>query len=150
MIKSTKCLIAIAQTNFGTEVAGHDNFPSKIVMMVSNKWTKILHEIVGTENAKYVVAVRCAMENEQTFNDNAYATLKFAFIKNILKKHKKKCDDERIKGINVEEPCLEEEEVRFLDYGCNLNLKLHLKYIGEIYCGMRVSTWKPLVKHQTV
>ena len=107
VITNTKCLIATAQTNFGTEVAGHDNFPSKIEITVSNKWTSS-----EQKNSKYVVVVRCAMENEQTFNDNPYATMKVAVIKNILKKHKKKCDDERMNHINVEEQCLEQEEVR--------------------------------------
>ena len=38
--------------------------------------------------------------------------MKFSFIKTILKKHKKTCGDERMNDINVEEPCLEQEEVR--------------------------------------
>ena len=80
-------------------------------MTVSNRWTKILHDIVGTENAKYVVAVPFAMENEQTFNDNPYATVKLAFIKTILKKHKKTCDDVKMNKINVDAPNLEQEQV---------------------------------------
>ena len=112
VIKNTKCLIATAQTNFGTEVTGHDNFPAKIEMTVSNKWTKILHSIVGTENVKYVVAVRCAMENEQTYNDKPYATMKFAFIKTVLKRHSKTCDDEKMSDVDLEAPNLELEEVR--------------------------------------
>ena len=81
-------------------------------MTISNKWSKILASVVGTDNAKYVVAVRCAMENEQKFNDKSYATMKFAFIKAILKKYKQTCDDERMININVDEPSLDNEDVR--------------------------------------
>ena len=150
-IKNTKCLITTFYEFWCRRVTDHDNFLSKIEMNILNKWTKILNSIVGTDNAKYVVTVRCAMENEETFNDKSDVTMKFVFIKTILKKHKKTCDDERMNNINVEEPCLEQEEVRKI---IRLWAQSEAKATFEIHrrnlLWNESNTWKPLLKHQTV
>ena len=67
-IKNTKCLIATAQTNFGAEVPDQGDFQLKIEMTISNKWSKIVASVVGTDNAKYVVC-RTLRHGKQKFND---------------------------------------------------------------------------------
>ena len=52
------------------------------------------------------------MENEQTYNDNPYATMKFAFIQSILKRYSETFDDEKMSDVDLEAPNLELEEVR--------------------------------------
>ena len=81
-------------------------------MTVSNKWTKLLQSLVGTEDVKYIAAVRCAMEQGQLFNDKSYATMKFAFVKTLVKKQKKLCDDYSMDGIDPESPNMDTEAVR--------------------------------------
>ena len=98
MNKNAKCLIATAETNFGAGVEGHADFPPKVEMTISNKWTKLLQSLVGTEDVKYIAAVRCAMEQEQLFNDKSYATMKFALVKTLVKKQNKLCDDDSMDG----------------------------------------------------
>ena len=72
---------------------GQDGSSSKVVFTVSNKWVKNLHSLIGTKYEKYIATVRCDMGNEQTYNDVPYATMKFAYIKTILKKHRRTCAD---------------------------------------------------------
>ena len=110
-IRNARCLIATAQANFGDPIEGHEDFPSIIEMTVSNKWSKILASLVGTSNVKYIVATRCNMFEEQSFNDKKYATMKYEFIKSIVKKHMDICDDETV-VVDLDNPSLSDEIVK--------------------------------------
>ena len=80
-------------------------------MTISNKWSKLLAPLVGTSNVKHIIATRCNMEEEQTFNDKKYATMKFEFAKTIVKKFMALCDDETV-VIDLEKPNLYDENVK--------------------------------------
>ena len=110
-IRNTKCLIATAQVNFGDPIEGHEDFPPIVEMTVSNKWAKLLQSLIGTSNVKYIIATRCNMEKEQSFNGKEYATMKFEYAKTILTKHMDVCDDETV-NINCEEPNLNDDAVK--------------------------------------
>ena len=49
------------------------------------------------------------MEEEQTFGDKKYATMKYEFAKTILKKYMDVCDDETVE-IDCENPNLKDNE----------------------------------------
>ena len=110
-IRNAKCLIATAQANFGDAIEGHDDFPPIVEMTVSNKWAKLLHSLVGTKDVKYIIGTRCNMDQEQTFGDKKYATMKYEFAKTIVKKYMELCDDETV-HINCDEPNLKSEAVK--------------------------------------
>ena len=110
-IRNARCLIATAQANLGDEIEGHADFPPVVEMTVSNKWAKLLAPLVGTSDVKYVVATRCNMAEERKFADKKYATMKYDFVKTILKKYMAVCDDETVQ-INCEEPNLASAAVK--------------------------------------
>ena len=110
-IRNARCLIATAQANFGDAIEGHEDFPPIIEMTISNKWSKLFAPLIGTSDAKYIIATRCNMVEEQTFNDKKYATMKFEFAKTILKKYMSLCDDETV-VIDCEKPNLYDEKVK--------------------------------------
>ena len=110
-IRNAKCLIATAQANFGDAIEGHEDFPPIVEMTVSNKWAKLLHSLVGTKDVKYIIGTRCNMDQEQTFGDKAYATMKYEFVKTIVKKYMELCDDETV-IINCDQPNLKNEHVK--------------------------------------
>ena len=51
------------------------------------------------------------MEEEQTFGDKKYATMKYEFVKTILKKYMDVCDDETVE-IDCENPNLKDYTVK--------------------------------------
>ena len=110
-IRNARCLIATAQGNFGDAIEGHEDFPPIVEMTISNKWSKLFTPLVGTSDAKYIIATRCNMAEEQTFNDKKYATMKFEFAETILKKYMSLCDDEKV-VIDCEKPNLYDEKVK--------------------------------------
>ena len=75
-----------SQTNFGDPIEGHENFPSIVEMTVSKKWAKLFDSLIGTSDVKYIIGTRCNMEEELTFGDKKYATMKYEFAKTIVKK----------------------------------------------------------------
>ena len=110
-IRNAKCLIATAEANLGDPIEGHEDFPPIVEFTVSNKWSKLLHPLVGTSDVKYIVATRCNMEQEQTFAEKKYATMKFEFSKTIMKKYMEICDDETV-HIDCDEPNMKHEAVK--------------------------------------
>ena len=110
-IRNSRCLIATAQANFGDPVEGYEDFPSIVEMTVSNKWAKLLNSLIGTPDVKFIIGTRCNMEEEQTFDDKKYATMKYQFAKTILKKYMDVCDDETVE-IDCENPNLKDDTVK--------------------------------------
>ena len=110
-IRNAKCLIGTAQANFGDVIVGHEDFPPIVEMTISKKWANLLAPLVGTCNVKHIIGTRCHMEEEQTFNDKKYATMKYEFTKTIVKKFMNVCDDETVK-IDLDNPNLYDENVK--------------------------------------
>ena len=110
-IRNAKCLIVTAQANFGYTIEGCEDIPAIIEMTGSNKWAKLLATLIGAAAVKYIVATRCTMGTEKTYDDKSYTTIKFEFIKMLVKKYMQVCYEETVK-INCENSNLSDDLVK--------------------------------------
>ena len=79
-------------------------------MTVSKKWAKLFDSLIGTSDMKYIIGTRCNMEEELTFGDKKYATMKYEFAKTIVKKYMDVFDESVVS--DYENPNLKDEAIK--------------------------------------